>query len=131
MEDGVSGHYIDEKLNSVVSSRPNRFAFEVILQDESPLERSIPAQYLGGRDLFLRRAVEQDAPFIHLAKNSQSVKRSIVFGAGLNTCSARLANLKLLLTEIKTKATLQALPPLVTLRNQGICLDSMFGLADP
>jgi dipeptidase E len=49
VEDGAALHYVDDKLSSVVSSRPNARAYAVEVVGGAVRERPVEAMYLGNR----------------------------------------------------------------------------------
>jgi peptidase E/N-acetylglutamate synthase-like GNAT family acetyltransferase len=66
-EDGVAAHFVNEKLQGLVSSHPEKKAFELKLQGGEVIETTLPANYLGGEALLVRRAAARDAEAIHQA----------------------------------------------------------------
>lgn len=46
VDDGVAVHFVDQKINEIVSSRPNARAYKVYMEDEVK-EEILPTRYLG------------------------------------------------------------------------------------
>lgn len=66
-EDGVAVHFVDERIKSFVSSHPEKKAYSLELKNGDVVEEVIPAMYLGGESLLIRRAAIQDGEAIHRA----------------------------------------------------------------
>lgn len=66
-EDGVAAHFINEDLQALVSSHPEKKAYTISLKDNEPTEEVHSPKYLGGDTLLIRRAAIQDAEAIHVA----------------------------------------------------------------
>ncbi len=66
-EDGVGLHFVNEELFKVISSHPDKSAYQLLLKNGEPEENEMRSEYLGGKDLLIRRAALTDARAIHEA----------------------------------------------------------------